>query len=86
MKFNGEIWRRIPVKKQDENEPDEFVVVKKPKNVGGLIPYARYGEDWSTTVPNRILIRELLLVFDRTEKDLLDLINQIEGEKNDVNS
>lgn len=86
MKFNGEIWRRIPVTTKSKDDPDEFVIARNPKFAGGLIPYARYGSNWTTTVPNRILIRELLLHFDRMEKDLLDLINHFEKEKTDVNS
>jgi hypothetical protein len=64
MKFNGEIWIRIPVTQKQKGEPDEFVIVKNPKFAGGLIPYARYGDDWTTTVPNRPLIRELILLLE----------------------
>lgn len=64
MKFNGEVWMRIPVDKKSDREPDEFVIVKNARFTGGLIPYARYGADWTTTVPNRILIRELATALD----------------------
>lgn len=64
MKFNGQIWMNIPVAQKQPGEPDEFVVVKNAKSAGGLIPYARYGENWTTTVPNRILIRELATALE----------------------
>ena len=65
MKFNGEIWMRIPVTAKSKDEPDEFVIAKNAKSAGGLIPYARYGSDWTTTVPNRLLIRELIFLIEK---------------------
>lgn len=67
MKFNGEIWIRIPVSQKQDDEPDEFVIAKNAKFAGGLIPYARYGEAWTTTVMNRPLIREILLLLDAAQ-------------------
>ena len=69
MKFNGEVWRKIPVARKLDGEPDEFVIVKNEKSVGGLIPYARYGDNWTTAVPNKILIRELMLLLDKQFPD-----------------
>lgn len=65
MKFNGEIWMTIPVTQKQKGEPDEFVIVKNAKFAGGLIPYARYGEEWTTTVPNRVLIREMAIAIEK---------------------
>ena len=72
MKFNGEVWMHVPVTRKQKDEPDEFVIVRNPKFAGGLIPYARYGNNWTTTVPNRPLIRELVLALEEERKGMFD--------------
>lgn len=72
MKFNGEVWMTIPVVNKQKDEPDEFVIVKNKKSKGGIIPYARFGKDWTTTVPARILIRELALALHEERKGMFD--------------
>lgn len=64
MKFNGDVWMKIPVTQKLDGEPDEFVIVKNEKSTGGVIGYARYGDNWTTSIPNKILIRELMLKLD----------------------
>ncbi len=60
MNFNGEKWFELTNDTKLAGEPDEYVIVKNPKMAGGVIPYARYGENWTANpVPNRPLIRLL---------------------------
>ena len=73
MKFNGEIWLTVPNRQKQIGEPDEFVLVKNAKSTGGLIPYARYGDDWTVTVPNRILIRELATALEDDRNKYADI-------------
>ena len=74
MKFNGEFWMKIPVTQQAPGEPDEFVLVKNPKFRGGIIPYARYGDEWTANpIPNRVLIRELALALEQEREMFSDI-------------
>lgn len=72
MKFNGEVWVRMLVTDQIEGEPDEFVVVKNKKGSAGIIPYARYGNNWTTVVPARVLIRCLATALENKGKRYVD--------------
>jgi len=77
MKFNGEILIRMAVTDKRKDEPDEFVIVTNPKNSAGIIPYARYGESWTTTVPARTIIRCLALALKNKGRLYID---HVEGE------
>ena len=74
---------------QMKGEPDEFVIVKNAKAAGGVIPYARYGDQWTANpIPNRPLIRSLARMCEMFRQGLETYEEQsnVSGTKTGVQS